>query len=308
MSIIGHIKKKFSPSLVAQLGYSDKDILVIVNIDDVGLHKDETEASFRALNFGMVKSGSIMAPCPNFDHVMKLWKENPDTDLGVHLTLTCEWGGKYPWAPVFPKTDVPSLYNPEGIMWPTTEALLLHSKRKDIVRELEAQINKVLDTGLKPSHIDYHMNFGFHTDLFPIIIELSHKFNLPLRVPKRKIFKLPFVKNNVWSLRRKGYIFPDTRKGIYMMGGDDQSLEFRKMKYHDHLRSLKPGVHNINVHIAFQTKELQYLMGWHDSSIRQIDYDVWTSDDIKKLAEELGITFIGYRPLQKLQERLLNRM
>ena len=307
MSIIGHIKKKFSPSLVAQLGYSDKDILVIVNIDDIGLHKDETEASFRALNFGMVKSGSIMVPCPNYDHAIKLWKENPKIDLGVHLTLTCEWGEKYPWAPVLPKTEVPSLSNPDGIMWPTTEALLLHSNRKEIERELTAQINKVLDAGLQPSHLDFHMNFGFNTDLFPIVVELSHKFNLPMRAPKRIIYKLPFMKNNLRFLRRRGYVFPDTRKGIYMMVGDNQSFEFRKAKYHDHLRSLKSGVHNIHVHIAFQTKELQYLMGKHDSSIRQIDYDVWTSDDTKKLAKELRITFIGYRPLQRLQERLMNQ-
>jgi chitin disaccharide deacetylase len=308
VSFIGRIKK-FSPTLVEQLGYSNKDILVIVNIDDVGLHKDETEASFKALNFGIVKSGSIMVPCPNFDHVIKLWKENPETDLGVHLTLTCEWGEKYPWAPVLPKTDAPSLYNSEGIMWPTTEALLLHSNRKDIEKELEAQINKVLDTGLKPSHLDCHMNFAFHGDLFSILMELSRKFNLPMRVEKRKIYRLPFIKkNNLWSLRRKGYVFPDTRKGIYMIGGENQSLEFRKATYHNYLRSLKPGVHNIHVHIAFQTKELQYLMGLHDSSIRQIDYDVWTSDDTKKLAEELGIIFIGHRPLQKLQERLMNHM
>lgn len=307
MSIVGHLKKKFPLSLVEQLGYSNKDILVIVNIDDVGLHKDETEASFRALNFGIVKSGSIMVPCPNFDQVMKLWKENPETDLGIHLTLTCEWGEKYPWTPVLPQTDVPSLYNPEGRMWPTTEALLLHSNQKDIERELAAQITKVLDTGLKPTHLDHHMNFAFHWELFPVVTELSRKFGLPMRAPKRKIFKLPFVKNNLWSLRRKGYVFPDTRKGIYMMEGEDQSLEFRKMKYHNHLSSLKPGVHNIHVHIAFQTKELQYIIGVHDSFIRQIDYDVWTSDDTKKLAEELGITFIGYRPLQKLQEKLMNQ-
>ena len=307
MSMIALIKKKFSPSLADQLGYSEKDILVIVNIDDVGLHHDETEASFRALNFGIIKSGSIMVPCPNFDQAMKLWKENPETDLGIHLTLTCEWGEKYPWAPILPKTDVPGLYNPEGRMWASTEALLKHASRKDIRRELEAQIKKVLEKGLAPTHIDYHMNFGFDTDIFPVIVELSHKYNLPLRAPKRKLYKLPFVKDNLWSLRRRGYVFPDSRKGIYMMRGKNQSLEFRKTKYHDHLRSLKPGVHNIHVHIAFQTQELQYLMGQHDSSIRQIDYDVWTSDDTKKLADELRITFIGYRPLQKLQERLLNR-
>ncbi len=308
MSFVHRIKQQYFPIVAEQLGYSDKDILVIVNIDDVGLHKDETEASFRALNFGMVKSGSIMVPCPNFEQVIKLWQKSPEIDLGIHLTLTCEWGEKYPWAPVLSKTDVPSLYNPEGSMWPTDEAFLLHANRKDIERELEAQINKVLDTGLKPSHLDYHMNFAFHGGLFPIVMELSRKFDLPMRVPKSKIYKLPFTKNNLRSLRRRGYVFPDTRKGIYTMGGEDQSLEFRKAKYHDHLRSLQPGVHNIHVHITFQTKKLEHIMGLHDSSIRQIDYDVWTSDDTKKLVEELGIIFINFRPLQKLQERLMNHM
>ena len=85
MTVMHHIRLKYFPTLAEQLGYSDKDILVIVNIDDVGLHKDETEASFRALNFGMVKSGSIMVPCPNFDQVIKLWQENPEIDLGIHL-------------------------------------------------------------------------------------------------------------------------------------------------------------------------------------------------------------------------------
>ena len=106
--------------------------------------------------------------------------------FGDTLTLTCEWGEKYPWAPVLPKTDVPSLYNPEGIMWPTIEALLLHAKRKDIERELEAQINKVLDTGLKPSHLDHHMNFHHHPDLLSTVIELSRKYKLPMRVPEEK--------------------------------------------------------------------------------------------------------------------------
>ena len=44
------------------------------------------------------------------------------------------------------------------------------------------------------------------------------------------------------------------------------------------------------------------IMGKHHSSIRKIDYDIWTSDDTKKLAEELGIHFIGFRPLQYLQK------
>jgi chitin disaccharide deacetylase len=308
MSFVGLIKKKRFPTLAEQLGYSDKDILVIVSIDDVGMHKDETGASFRALNFGMVKSGSIMVPCPNFDNVIRLWKENPETDLGIHFTLTCEWGMKYPWTPVLSKTDVSSLYNPEGIMWQSVTELLQHANKRHIAIELEAQINKVLNTGLKPSHTDCHMCLHEHIDLLPIIVYLSRKYSLSMRVSKRKIHTLPFIKNNVSSLRRTGHVFPDTQMGIYMLEGQNHSLEFRKAKYHDHLRSLKPGVHNIKVHIANQTEELENIIGHHSSSIRQIDYEVWTSEDTKKLAEELGIIFIGFRPLQQLQKKLMKRI
>jgi len=61
-------------------------------------------------------------------------------------------------------------------------------------------------------------------------------------------------------------------------------------------------VHNVKVHMAFHTEELENIIGKHHSAIRQIDYDVWTSDDTKKLGEELGIIFIGFRPLQLLQQ------
>ena len=170
---------------------------------------------------------------------------------------------------------------------------------------MEAQINRILDEGLKPTHLDHHMDFYYHRDLFPDVMNLSRKYNLPMRVWRRRLYRLPLYKNNLISLRQKGYVFPDTQKGIYTMGGANQSFDFRKTTYHDHLRSLKPGLHNIKVHIAFQTDELRKIMGDHSSSIRQIDYDVWTSNDTKKLADELGIIFIGYRPLQQLQRQLM---
>jgi len=307
MPFVHYIKRKYFPTLAQQLGYSDKAIIIIVNIDDVGIHKDETEASFKTLNFGLVKSGSIMVPCPNFSRVMKLWEENPQIDLGIHLTLTCEWGNKFPWTPVLGKTSVPSLYNPEGIMWPDIPALLQHSKVQDIKMELEAQINKIFEMGLKPTHIDDHMDLHNHLGLFSIIMQLSRKYNLPMRVWKRRRYKYPIFKNNLISLRRSGFVFPDSQKGIYYMGGSNHSYDFRKAKYYDFLRSLKPGVHNIKIHTAFNTEELQNIMGTHFSSIRQIDYEVWTSVETRELAEKLGIIFIGYRPLQQLQEKLMSR-
>lgn len=300
------IKQQFNRTLAMQLGYSDRDILVIVNIDDVGLHKDVTDASFKALKFGMVKTGSIMVPAPNYEQAIRLWQKNPEIDLGIHFTLTSDaWGEKYSGTTVLPKTDVPSLYSPQGIMWKTDEEFIIHAKKRDMENEMEAQIKKVLDRGLKPSHLDHHMSIYSHPDFLPILVELSCKYKLPMHLPGRRRYKLPFIKNNLFSLRRRGHVFPDTQMGIYQKGEQNLTLDFWKARYHDCLRSLRPGVHIIKVHIAFQTKELQDITGLHDSSIRQIDYDVWTSDDTKKLAKELGIIFIGYRPLQQLQEKLM---
>jgi len=306
MYFLNSIKQKYFTTLAQQLGYSDKDIVVIVNIDDIGMHKNETEASFKTLNFGLVKSGSIMVPCPNFGQVIKLWQKNPELDLGIHLTLTCEWGEKYPWTPVLDNTKVPSLYNSSGIMWQNVQELLNHAKREDIFSELDAQIKKVLATGLKPTHLDDHMDLHNRLDLFPIIMELSRKYKLPMRVWKRRRYKYPILKYNLVSLRRQGLVFPDSQKGIYYMEGSNQSLDFRKGLYYEYLRSLKQGIHNIKIHTAFKTEELQDIMGTHYSSIRQVDYEVWSSDETKELAEELGIIFIGYRPLQQLQEKLLS--
>ena len=303
------IKQLYFPTLSERLGYSSKDILVIVNIDDVGLHKDVTEASFEALKFGMVKTGSLMVPAPNFEYAIKLWQENPDIDLGIHITLTSdEWGDKYSGPTVLPQTDVPSLYSPQGIMWKTDADFIAHARKRDMANEMEAQIKKVLETGLKPSHLDHHMSIYGHPDFISILVELSRRYQLPMHLPGRRRYKLPFVKNNLFSLRRRGHVFPHTQKGIYQEGERNLCLDFWKAGYHKHLRLLRPGVHVIKVHIGFMTKELQDITGLRDSSIRQFDYEVWTSEDTKKLAEELGITFIGYRSLQCLQEKLMSNV
>ena len=56
-----------------------------------------------------------------------------------------------------------------------------------------------------------------------------------------------------------------------------QSVEFAKGRYYAYLRSLKPGVHNIKVHVGFVDRYLEDIMGKTSLSIRQADYDVWSS-------------------------------
>ena len=79
-------KEEKGPTLATQLGYSNNDIIVIVHADDIGIHKDQTDGALDSMKRGMVKTGSVMVPCPDFERVASIWKDNPDLDLGLHLT------------------------------------------------------------------------------------------------------------------------------------------------------------------------------------------------------------------------------
>ncbi|MCB2167351.1 MAG: ChbG/HpnK family deacetylase [Deltaproteobacteria bacterium] len=302
-----NIFRLFTPSLNKLLGYSKNDKILLVNIDDVGFHKDETRATFEIFKYGFVKSGSVMVPCPNFDHVVKLYKANQEYGLGIHLTLTCEWGQNYPWSPILPKHAVPTLYNHQGIMWPDVKSLLKNGNRKEIYMEMEAQITTMINAGIDPTHIDHHMDFYYNKYLFSDVMNLSMKYNLPMRVWRSKRFHLPFIKNNLISLRKCGLVFPDTQMGIYNASPDVLGYKSRRQKYINYISELNPGLHNIKLHVALQSPDIKNIMGEHHAKIRNIDYEIWSSKNIVEIAKKNGLKSISYKPLQKLQKTLLRK-
>jgi predicted enzyme related to lactoylglutathione lyase/predicted glycoside hydrolase/deacetylase ChbG (UPF0249 family) len=287
--------KKDQPTLVEQLGYPKDAILVIVHADDIGMHSKQTDGALDAMKFGMCKTGSIMVPCPDINRVMDIWMNDPELDLGIHLTLNSYWGKTYGWSPLLSQEEVPSLYNPDGIFWQYEHELKQHLNVEEAIKELEAQIVTILEAGLKPTHIDDHMGSYFcHPDLGKGIEELSKKYNLPL---------IPYYRD---TARERGYVYPNTFWQFSLIFEEKWNPKARKEAYHNWLRNLQPGVHEVVTHISFMSEELEKILesaGSAHSYCRTGDYDVWTSQETKNLAEELGIIFIGYRELQKLQAK-----
>ena len=74
------------------------------------------QASIKAFEMRIVSSGSIMVPCPWFAEAAAYFREHPEFDIGVHITLTSEWN-LYRWPPVSSKEKVPGLVDPEGFLW-----------------------------------------------------------------------------------------------------------------------------------------------------------------------------------------------
>ncbi len=282
------------PTLAEQLGYSRESILLIVHADDIGMHVDQTDGTFTLMKSGMVNSGSVMVPCPDFDRVVEIWKQNPGLDLGIHLTLNSDWGAKYGWAGLLPKNRVPSLYNGEGILWRTPRKLQGHMRVDEAVLELEAQIVKVLDAGLEPTHIDAHYgNYYDSIDLAKEVMKLSRKYNLPMK-PHRLLRE---------EMRSMGFVFPDSMWMFFKLFGEKYDPDIRKKVYDNWLRELQPGVHEIVIHPSYMGREWSGIIGEFNTYMRIGDYKYWSAPETKALAERLGIIFIGYKELQSLQAK-----
>src|SRR2546426_150128 len=73
----------------------------------------------------MPLSASVMFACPWYQEAVDILRRNPQTSVGVHLTLNSEWKG-YRWGPVLGKGAVPTLVDSVGYFHSSTAAFLAH--------------------------------------------------------------------------------------------------------------------------------------------------------------------------------------
>jgi hypothetical protein len=146
-----------------------------------------------------------------------------------------------------------------------------------------------------PTHIDTHQGtYNWHPDLAKGVMRLSLKYNLPM-IPHPA---------HVKAMRKKGYVFPDTYWMFLLIAGEKYMPEYRKKVYDNWLRNLKPGVHQLIIHPSFMSEEYKQFV-WRPYVLTG-DRDYWTSSETKDLAGELGIIFIGFKELQRLQAKNWN--
>ena len=95
------------------LGYPDDARLLILNADDFGMCHAVNEAIRRALQQGVLRSTTLMAPCPWAPHAMHFLRDHPEIAFGIHLTVLSEWPG-YRWGPLTDRSKTPSLLDQAG--------------------------------------------------------------------------------------------------------------------------------------------------------------------------------------------------
>lgn len=157
---------------------------LIVHADDFGLSAAVNRAVLAGHVNGIVTSTSIMAGGDAFDDAVSLVSRCPSLDVGVHLTLTEQ-------RPV--ANSVPSLVDSEGRFAPhatrfATRYLRGEVALADVRTELDAQIRRVREHGIAPTHLDGHQHVHVLPGIARIVAQLANEHGIrSVRVPAERL-------------------------------------------------------------------------------------------------------------------------
>ena len=154
-------------------------VYLIIRTDDAGMSHSVNMALEKLIATGFPVSVSVMFPTPWYQETVDILKRHPEVAVGIHLTLNPEWKN-YRWGPVLGRTAVPSLVDADGYFFPSSEALHQnHPDLKEVEKELRAQIDRAMHSGLKIDYVDYHMGTAVRYPEFREIAErLANEYGL----------------------------------------------------------------------------------------------------------------------------------
>jgi predicted glycoside hydrolase/deacetylase ChbG (UPF0249 family) len=138
---------------------------LIVNADDFGYRKEINKGIIYAHKNGIVKSTTVLTGRDAFEDAVALLKENPDLKTGLHIDLD-----KY----IDIRKDISDLPSIAGFKFPKPE-------RPEIIGEIDRQLDKFLNAGLKLSHFDGHHNVHLHPEILPLTAQKAKEMNVPVR-------------------------------------------------------------------------------------------------------------------------------
>lgn len=146
---------------------------LIINADDLGFSLGVNHAILKANTQGFLSHASLMANTEYFDHAVgEIIPNCNDLKIGVHVNLTC----------------AKALYSDHvltdnGLLNNTFVKLLFKFKSKEVLesleKEIELQLLKIKEKGIKISHIDGHEHVHIIPSINKIVQKLAKKYDIP---------------------------------------------------------------------------------------------------------------------------------
>jgi predicted glycoside hydrolase/deacetylase ChbG (UPF0249 family) len=264
---------------------------LIVNADDFGFTPDVNEGIVDAHRRGILTATTLMANAEAFDGAVRLARETPTLDIGCHLVLI---GGESLVTGKPLPASVPQLLG----------ALARH--QLEPYEELKAQMRKIFDAGIRPTHLDTHK----HTHLAPPVLDavarLAEEFDVrwvrrPMDFPLNAVPVPPLKRltsNALWLMRRRFHRVL-TRHGCRTtdhFAGFQITGTFRTQELVALLGVLPEGTTELMTHPGYCTEALRHAKTRLKES-RQHELEALTAPETRQALQQNQIELLTYAGL-----------
>jgi predicted glycoside hydrolase/deacetylase ChbG (UPF0249 family) len=281
--------------------------ILIINADDMGYARGINEAIIRCAAQGVLRSTTLMANGEAFEHAVSLLRSAENLRAGVHLVLTDLKPLAKPW-------DLGGLVTEEGRLPRGLSGLISAMVRRGVSqdairRELSLQVEKVLDHGIRPTHLDSHKHIHAIPCVRDAAIHVAHRYGIPwIRNPFETSGGAPEIPAgfkprrlysvlNQWgdaaiarvlspnfkrSIHRAGLRTPHRFYGTALMGRWDLQTVHRVF------RTLPPGVNEWMVHPGNVDEDL-IRMGSSLLAERERERDLLLSPGLQRFLSDQSI-------------------
>lgn len=250
---------------------------LIIRCDDIGMCHTVNMAADKLIATGLPFSASVMFVCPWYQEAVDLLKAHPQIAVGVHLTLNAEWKN-YRWGPVLGEA-VPSLIDSCGYFFPSRDRFFANQpKIEEVERELRAQIERAVQSGLKIDYLDYHMGTAVATpELRRLVEKLAREYRLGI----------------------SRYFGEVDAPSIYAVAAEAKPDSLAAI-----VRRLETGTRHLSVHhIGLETAEMEALVDLNSFGLPRIDrhryfeLEALCADKFRTAIKAQNIRLLTYRDL-----------
>lgn len=260
-----------------------KKYSLLVNADDPGLHPDIDRAVEHLISLERINSVSVI---PHGPHAClekyRIWQQK-GVFTGVHITLT-----QIPWI-----TTSETYSN-----WKSILSGLISKRKtflKQVENEAEAQIQRMLQSGIHPDHIDSHEHVHLLPGLFRIFQKKAMEYGITrLRVPSSG--KIRHARQSVAGYGLHFLSLSKLREASLKCAGIRYSGHYDVNKLASELHSLPAGSYFFVFHPALEKSIRNDIRGWQYNW--QGEYELLLSDSFLQQLGKSGY-FMPKRNLQK---------
>ncbi len=332
--LLPQISHTQSKTYAERLGWGPTDKIAIFHVDDVGMSHESNLGAIRSLEAGIATSLSIMMPCSWVPEFFGYLKDHPNTDAGLHLTLTAEWDN-YRWGPLAGGQTTPGLIDKHGYLHDNVAQVVQNATADEIELEIRAQVAKARAMGFEPTHLDSHMGTLFATPEFlERYIKVGVETQIPVMFPggHNTLLTQQYLAPTIAQLKAKGEwhgqelptpaplvgsrdigqtiwaaglpVLDDLHNTSYGWRLDsdaevtDQALsEMKVARYSEAVRSLEPGVTMIILHASDAGLAFDSISG--SGQTRRGDMLAMLSPELRRVIEAEGVILSTFRELKR---------